>query len=133
LAHRSGDVRPWVAASVGTATVGLVLVAIAQDAFPGAAWVWATVVGLGMGSNFSLALSTITQLAPSSAAAPAYSGMAFLVGYSMAAVGPVLLGLLYEATGDYQVPFLTLATLGLVAILLGVLAAGRARAPRPVA
>jgi CP family cyanate transporter-like MFS transporter len=127
LAHRTGDVRPWVAASVGTATVGLVLVALAQDAFPGAPWVWAGILGLGMGSNFSLALSTITQLAPSSTAAPAYSGMAFLVGYSMAAIGPVLLGFLFDATGDYRVPFLTLAVLGPVAIALGVAAAGRAR------
>jgi CP family cyanate transporter-like MFS transporter len=127
LAHRTGDLRPWCVVSVGTATVGLVLVALAPDVFAAAPWLWATVLGLGMGGNLSLALTAITHLAPTPAEAPAYTGMAFLFGYLIAAIGPVLLGLLVDLTGGYRVPFLTLAAVGLVAITLGVRTAARAQ------
>ena len=53
--------------------------------------------------------------------------MAFLFGYGLAASGPVLLGFLAEVTGGYRVPFLTLAGFGVVALMLGVAAANRAR------
>jgi CP family cyanate transporter-like MFS transporter len=95
--------------------------------FPAAIWLWAALMGLGMGGHFGLALNAVTQVAPSAAAAPAYSGMAFLFGYSVAAIGPVLLGFLAEASGGYRVPFLTLTVLGVVALVLGVAAGARAR------
>jgi CP family cyanate transporter-like MFS transporter len=126
LAHRTGDLRPWCAASVGTATVGLLLVGLAPDAFPAAPWLWAAVLGLGMGGNFALALSAMTHLAPSASAAPAYASMAFLVGYAMAAVGPVLLGLVVSHSGGFQAPFLILALLGPLTMVLGLAAGGRA-------
>jgi CP family cyanate transporter-like MFS transporter len=127
LAHRTGDLRPWCVVSVGTATVGLLLVALVPDAFAAAPWLWATVLGLGMGGNLSLALTAITQLAPTPADAPAYTGIAFLFGYLIAAIGPVLLGLLVDLSGGYRVPFLALAANGLVAIALGVATTARAQ------
>jgi CP family cyanate transporter-like MFS transporter len=130
LAHRTGDTRAWVAVTLCTTTVSLLLVALIPYAFPGAPWLWGALLGLGMGGHFALALATITQLAPSAAQAPAYSGMAFLFGYGVAAVGPVLLGFLAEASGGYRVPFLTLTGLGVVALALGVAATGRARLAR---
>jgi len=131
LAHRTGgDLRPWVVATLSTTTVGLLLVALVPYAFPSSIWLWAGLQGLGMGGHFALALNTITQVAPSAAAVPAYSGMAFLFGYGLAAVGPVLLGFLADLTGGYGVPFLTLAGFGLLALPLGVAAANRARTAR---
>ncbi len=127
LAHRTGDLRPWVVVTLSTTTLGLLLVSVVPYAFPAAVWLWAALMGLGMGGHFGLALNTVTQVAPSTAVAPAYSGMAFLFGYSVAAIGPVLLGFLADATGGYRVPFLTLTVLGLVALALGVAAADRAR------
>jgi CP family cyanate transporter-like MFS transporter len=133
LAHRTGDLRPWCAASVGTTTVGLLLVAVVPDAFPAAPWLWATVLGLGMGGTFALALSAMTHLAPSVGAAPAYASMAFLVGYATAAVGPVLLGLVVARTGSFQAPFRILALLGPVAMVLGLAAGGQARGREAIA
>jgi MFS transporter, CP family, cyanate transporter len=46
--------------------------------------------------------------------------MALLVGYLLAATGPVLAGALYDAVGSYRVPFLALAGIGVVTLALGV-------------
>ncbi|MBX6750994.1 MAG: MFS transporter, partial [Micromonosporaceae bacterium] len=128
FAHRTGDMRPWMIATVTATSTGLLLVALVPYAFPGALWVWAALQGLGMGGHFALALNAITQVAPSATAVPAYSGMAFLFGYGLAAIGPVLLGFLADASGGYRLPFLTLTAFGLLALALGVAAANRARA-----
>lgn len=128
LAHRTGDLRPWIVATLATTTAGLLLTALVPYGFPGAIWLWAGLQGLGMGGHFALALNTITHVAPSAAAVPAYSGMAFLFGYGLAAVGPALLGYLAELSGGYRVPFLTLTGFGLLALVLGVSAATRAAA-----
>jgi len=126
MAHRTHDVRPWIAVSVSLTVVALALVAVVPVGLLGKAapWAWATVLGLGMGGNFSLALTVVTESAPTPEAAPAYAGMAFFVGYLVAAPGPVAAGALREATGGFTAVFLTLAALGVVTLALG-LAAGR--------
>jgi CP family cyanate transporter-like MFS transporter len=124
LAHRTGATRRWVALSVGLTIVGLLLVAVAPLASP---WAWAALLGLGMGGTLGLALTMLTELAPSREQAGAYTGMAFFVGYLMAAVGPVAAGALHDATGDFSVVFLALTALGVVTFVVGVAAAPRSR------
>jgi CP family cyanate transporter-like MFS transporter len=53
--------------------------------------------------------------------------MAFLVGYLLAAAGPVAAGALRDATGGYRAPFLALAAVGVLVLGFGVVAAGRGR------
>lgn len=123
LAHRFGRRQAWTAGSVGVTTVGLFLVALAPEPFPAAPWLWATLLGLGMGGNLSLGLSIVTDLAPTTREASAYTGMAFLVGYTLAATGPVALGRLTDVTGGYQASFLVLGALGVATAAVGTLAA----------
>lgn len=125
LAHRGGSVRRWIALSVGLATLGLALVAFVPAIGPAAPWAWAAVLGLGMGGNLSLALTVVTQNAPTPAAASAYSGMAFFVGYLLAAIGPVAAGALRDATGGFTAVFATLAVLGLATLGVGLAAGSR--------
>jgi CP family cyanate transporter-like MFS transporter len=129
LVHRYGDPRRWLGASVALTALALFLVALAPDPFPAAPWLWVGLMGLGMGGNLSMALVVLTQLAPSPREASAYTGMAFLVGYVVAALGPVALGTLTDATGGYTAPFLALAGFGLVTVVLGVAAASRIADP----
>ena len=117
LADRSGDHRPWVAFCVGLATAMLAAFALVPTAAP---WVWAALLGLGVGGMFALALTLLVKLASTPAAAARLSGMALLVGYLLAATGPVLAGALYDAAGSYRVPFLALAGIGLATLALGV-------------
>ena len=125
LAHRGGDVRPWIAMSVGVTTLGLALVAFVPDHFAAAPWTWASLLGLGMGGNLALALLVLTQNAPTPEAAPAYTGMAFFIGYLMAAAGPVSAGAVRDATGSYTTVFAALAVLGTLTLAAGVAAARR--------
>jgi CP family cyanate transporter-like MFS transporter len=122
LAHRGGDARPWIVASVGATTLGLALVAFVPDRFPSAPWTWASLLGLGMGGNLALALLVLTQNAPTPEAAPAFTGMAFFVGYLMAAAGPVAAGAVRDATGGHSAVFAALAVLGVLTLLVGVAA-----------
>jgi CP family cyanate transporter-like MFS transporter len=117
LADRGGDHRPWLALCVGTVTAMLAALGLAPEAAP---WLWAALLGLGVGGMFALALTLLVKLAPTPAAAARLSGMALLVGYLLAATGPVLAGALYDAARSYRVPFLVLAGIGVATLAVGV-------------
>jgi CP family cyanate transporter-like MFS transporter len=117
LADRTGDHRPWLALCVGTVTLMLAALGLAPTAAP---WLWAALLGLGVGGMFALALTLLVKVAATPAAAARLSGMALLVGYLLAATGPVLAGALYDAAGSYRLPFLTLAAIGAATLTLGV-------------
>jgi CP family cyanate transporter-like MFS transporter len=59
-------------------------------------WLWGAVVGLGMGGTFSIAMAMIVWRSPSPAAAAALSGMVQGVGYMIAALGPLAVGIVRE-------------------------------------
>jgi CP family cyanate transporter-like MFS transporter len=80
-----------------------------------------------MGGTFALALTVLTQIAPTPESASSYAGMAFLVGYLLAAPGPVVFGAQRELTGGFTAVYLTLAGLAVVTLALGLAAAPRGR------
>lgn len=101
------------------------------------------VLGLGQGVSISLALYFIMARAGSPGIAGALSGMAQGVGYVIAALGPLAIGLLHTATGSWVGPFAVVAAITAVTLVFGLLAArdrtitasagaakGRARIPR---
>jgi len=132
LAHRRGDLRPWIAVCVGASTVALALVAVVPRSPAGAAtpWLWATLLGLGMGGTLSLALTVLTNAAPRLRDASAYTAMAFFVGYSVASVGPVAAGYLRDATGGFTAVYLSLSALGVLTLAAGLASARPARPGR---
>jgi MFS transporter, CP family, cyanate transporter len=128
LAHRFGALRPFVAACAVTTSTGLLLIAVVPASFAAAPWLWAALLGLGMGGNLSLALTVLAQSAPSPHDAAGYTGMAFFVGYLLAAVGPVAAGALLDASG-FTTVFLVLTILGLLTLMVGLAAVPRPTAP----
>jgi CP family cyanate transporter-like MFS transporter len=117
MVDRTGDHRPWVALCVGTATAMLAALGLVPTAAP---WAWAALLGLGVGGMFALALTMLVRQASTPAAAARLSGMALLVGYLIAATGPVLAGAVYDAVGSYRAPFLMLAGIGVGTLVVGV-------------
>ena len=93
---------------------------------PGAAPVlWSVLVGLGM-SVFSLALAVIALRARDADTTAALSGMVQGFGCLLAGVGPLLFGVLHDATGAWTVPFAMLLAVYAVQMVTGALA-GRQR------
>jgi CP family cyanate transporter-like MFS transporter len=80
------------------------------------------VLGMGQGVSLSLALYFIMARAGTPTIAGALSGMAQGVGYVIAALGPLAIGLLHTATGSWVGPFSVVAALTAVTLVFGLLA-----------
>lgn len=78
-----------------------------------APWVWAGSVGLGLGVQFTLALTLPVDYGASPEEVGRLTAMAMSVGYLLASVGPVAIGWLRDLTGSFEVPIA-----GLVALVL---------------
>lgn len=89
-------------------------------------WFWVAVLGLGQGGTFSMALTLLAVRARDADTAARLSGMAQGVGYTVAAFGPLLAGLLHDAFGNWQLPGIFLGVVGVIAMIAGA-AAGRNR------
>ncbi|GAA3652442.1 CynX/NimT family MFS transporter [Nonomuraea antimicrobica] len=122
IASRHRDQRPTVIGLVSFYVVGFLGLWFAP---PSTALVWVVFVAVGMGS-FPLALMMLalrTRTPESTAALAAFGQSA---GYLIAGAGPLLVGVLREATGGWAVPY-ALIFVVLVAQLVTGLYAGRDR------
>lgn len=86
------------------------------------AWLWAVMVGIGA-SIFPLVLTLIALRARTSEGTAALSGFTQSVGYLIAAVGPLGIGVLYDATGGWTVPLSVMCVLVLGQVAAGLLVA----------
>lgn len=85
-------------------------------------WPWAIVLGLGQGGSFSVALMLLVLRSSNSHVAASLSGMAQGVGYTVAAFGPLAVGLLHDVTHDWNAVAIFCGAVSLVAIAAGMLA-----------
>jgi len=86
---------------------------------------WVALVGLGP-STFPLSLTLINLRTRTPAGSAALSGFSQGVGYTVACLGPLLFGLLHEATGGWAWPFAMLS----VAVGIGLIGGYVACKPR---
>jgi CP family cyanate transporter-like MFS transporter len=92
----------WVVATfVGCFVVGYAGLLLAPAAALG---LWVVLIGLGP-STFPLLLTLINLRTRTSAGAVTLSGFTQGVGYTIAGVGPILVGVLYGSTGRWEAPF----------------------------
>jgi CP family cyanate transporter-like MFS transporter len=122
IAARLPDQRLPVGVAISLTTVGLLGVMLAPAS---TAIVWASVLGVAQGASLSLALLMIVLRSADADSAAALSGMAQSGGYLLASLGPLTMGLLHAATGDWTVPLLFLLAVA-VAIWIPGLTAARA-------
>jgi len=111
LADRSGDRRPWLALTLILTTFGFCALGLVPLVTSWAPLAWVVVLGLGIGGLFPLALTLPLDYSADADEAGRLTAMTFFVGYIVAAVGPVAVGVLRDATGGYAVPFVALAML----------------------
>ena len=111
LADRSRDRRPWLALTLILTTFGFCALGLVPLVTSWAPLAWVVVLGLGIGGLFPLALTLPLDYSADADEAGRLTAMTFFVGYIVAAVGPVAVGALRDATGGYAVPFVALAML----------------------
>ena len=80
--------------------------------------VWVCALGVGV-STFPLCMTLINRRTRTAQSASAVSGFVQGIGYGLACVGPVGLGLLREATGSWSVPLLVLAGTAVPGVVAG--------------
>ncbi len=120
-AGRTSSQGKLVVLMVGCYAVGIGGLIVAPVA---GAWIWAVLLGLGMGGGFGLAMALIVLRSGSPAVASQLSGMSQMVGYFIAACGPVGVGALHQATHGWALPLALLLVCCGVALAAG-LGAGR--------
>ncbi len=90
-----------------------------------APWLWATLVGIG-GCTFPLGLTLINLRTRTPGGSAALSGFTQGLGYTLACLGPLLFGILKDASGGLAWPFMMLGA-SVVLMLAGAWQACRPR------
>lgn len=127
FADRFGTRRSQlVAVSLATLTgyLGIVLL-------PDLAWLWAAILGVGLGAVFPLVLTLPVDVAEGPGSVGSTAAFMLLGGYVLSSFGPVVLGILRDATGSYQTDLWLLVVLS-VALLLASMSLTPARLNRGV-
>ncbi|NUR29137.1 MAG: MFS transporter, partial [Catenulispora sp.] len=119
LAGRMKDLRWLVMLTSAAMIASYAGLALAPH---GGAVAWVVLLALGQ-SAFPLALAMIGMRARTAQGTVALSAFAQSVGYLIAALGPFLVGVLYDVTAGWAVPMVLLAVAAVVQAVTGVLAA----------
>src|SRR5699024_861639 len=82
---------------------------------------WAILLGIAGGSGFSLSMMFFTIRTDSGEEAAELSGMAQSFGYLLAAVGPVLVGVLHDISDGWTLPLLFLIGIAIVILIAGII------------
>ena len=79
-------------------------------------------MAVGMGGSISLSIAFLSLRSPTPARASELSGMSQSAGYLLAALGPVLTGLMFDLRSSWTMPLLLLAVLTVVLAFCGMFA-----------
>ena len=85
-----------------------------------ATWLWVALIGIGP-VLFPVCLTLVNLRTRSQQASAALSGFVQAIGYSLAALGPLLVGVLHDASGGWTIPLLLLVGVAVVGIPCGVI------------
>jgi len=124
LGDRIGSRRGWVVLGMASMLIALVGVVTA----PGLGLLWAASFGFGNGAGFGATMTLPLDLVEDPSMVVALTGPMLFGGYVVGAASPPVVGLLRDATGGFDIAFLALAGLCVVAML--IVASRALRAPR---
>lgn len=123
LATRAAHQVGYIVGATALIGVGLGGVLLAPTAAP---YLWAVLTGAGHGACFALGLNLFVLRTRGVHDTARLSAMAQTAGYLICAFGPLLVGLLHEATRSWALPLVLLLALLVPQLVCGALA-GRAR------
>lgn len=79
-----------------------------------------TLIGFSSSANFSLSLTFIAIRAKNARDAAELSGMAQTVGYTLAAIGPIFIGFVFDITQNWYIPLFLLIGITFIIIVVGL-------------
>ena len=97
--RRGVERRQLLVTAASSAALGISGVVV----LPGLGWVWAVVLGAGLGLMFTTVLTLPTDVAADAREAGGASALMLLVGYLIASASPFALGAARDATGSFAV------------------------------
>lgn len=113
---RSRTLAPWMVAFGGLLVAGYLGLLLAPATVP---WLWAALLGLS-GFAFPTAIALITARTRAPHVTAQLSGFVQPVGYVLAAVGPLVVGVIHAATGGWTVVLVLLMLSGVALTLAGL-------------
>lgn len=119
VAARVKDPRPVVVVLFVFMMTGYLGVGFAPATVP---WLWAVLLGLA-GFAFPLAMTLITLRTRDLHVTTQVSGFTQSMGYLASAVGPLLVGVLFEVTGAWTAPLVFLLVTAVIFLIAGLMAA----------
>src|SRR5699024_6385994 len=99
LARLARDQRPALIVALSLVGAGLLVLLLGPSSLR---WLGATLLGLGQGGSFSLALTLIVLRSGDSKIAGEFTALVQGGGYTLAAMGPLLVGLMLDAALSIQ-------------------------------
>jgi len=124
LAERSFDQRKIVAVIGALCLIGTSGLIFSRATIP--LTISIILLGLGQGASVSLAFTLFVLRTSNTQQAAELSGMAQSIGYLLAAIGPIIIGFLYDQTHSWVVPLILLSIISVLMTIAG-LGAGRNR------
>lgn len=114
--RRSSTLAPWMVAMGVLLVAGYLGLLLAPATLP---WLWAVLLGLS-GFAFPTAIALITARTKDPSVTASLSGHVQSLGYTMAAIGPFVVGVLHDVTGGWALVLILLMTSGLGLTLAGL-------------
>ncbi len=115
LSRRGGTRRAILAGAAVSSATGLLGICLV----PGPAVPWAILLGLGLGSTFTLVLTLPTDISADPREAGGAAALMFLVGYLLASLAPFVMGAVRDATGSFAASLWLLVAIAVAMVPLG--------------
>ncbi len=125
---RRGSRRSWLVRGGAVQLAGVLGVLVA----PGGGWIWAALLGVANGMLFPSLMTMPLDVADSPADVGAMSALMFCGGFTLAAAGPFVLGLIRDLTGSFGLAMAVIAVLTTLLLVMFLLISqeGLRRDPR---
>tara|TARA_R110001599_G_scaffold1889_1_gene9484 strand:- start:16328 stop:17512 length:1185 start_codon:yes stop_codon:yes gene_type:complete len=124
IAAKKDDQRKYISALILLEALSLIGLWLGTNA---TVFLWVSGIGFSLGGSFGLALLFIVLRSSDSETATELSGMSQSIGYLLAATGPILIGAVFDITGDWDTALYILFMILFFKLYTG-LKAGKAQA-----
>lgn len=115
IVQRSARLVAGLRVTALVTAAGVLLVGLTPLSAP---WLWATVLGLGAGGIFTLALTVPLAVTGTVDGARRMTATTLCYGYLLAATGPFVVSVLRSLSGDFRLSFSLLSVVSLLALAI---------------